>query len=210
MSYKSNRELIDSMITSSVLKRPRIIEAFEKIDRKYFVPEEFSEHIYIDRPLPIGKNQTISQPSTVAFMLELLSPEEGDSVLDIGSGSGWTTSLLCSIVGEGGSVLGLERVDDLVEQGANNIEKFDFRQCRIRKADAKLGVPGETFDRILVSAGAEEIPEELFAQLKVGGVLVIPVRNSIYRFEKLSDSQVRTEEYHGFVFVPLIYEKQEI
>jgi protein-L-isoaspartate(D-aspartate) O-methyltransferase len=207
MLYKSNQELIDSMIASGVLKTPRIIGAFEKIDRKYFVPEEFSEHIYIDRPLPIGKNQTISQPSTVAFMLELLSPEEGDKVLDIGSGSGWTASLLCAIVGESGSVLGLERVDDLVERGKNNIEQFDFKQCRIRKADAKLGVPGETFDRILVSASSEEIPGELFAQLKVGGTLVIPVGNSIYRFKKLSAEKIAQEEYHGFVFVPLIYEK---
>ena len=207
MSYKSNRELIDSMIASGVLKTPRIIDAFKKIDRKYFVPEEFSEHIYIDRPLPIGKNQTISQPSTVAFMLELLQPEEGDKVLDIGSGSGWTASLLCAIVGERGSVLGLDRVDDLVEQGKNNIKKFDFKQCRIRKADAKLGVPGEMFDKILVSASSEEIPEELFAQLKVGGTLVIPVRNSIYRFKKLSPEKIAQEEYQGFVFVPLIYEK---
>ncbi len=207
MPYKSNRELIDSMIASGVLKTPRIIDAFKKIDRKYFVPEEFSEHIYIDRPLPIGKNQTISQPSTVAFMLELLQPEEGDKVLDIGSGSGWTASLLCAIVGERGSVLGLDRVDDLVEQGKNNIKKFDFKQCQIRKADAKLGVPGETFDKILVSASSEEIPEELFAQLKVGGTLVIPVRNSIYRFKKLSPEKIAQEEYQGFVFVPLIYEK---
>jgi protein-L-isoaspartate(D-aspartate) O-methyltransferase len=207
MTYRNNKELIDSMIVSGVLRTPRIIEAFEKIDRKYFVPGEFSEHIYIDRPLPIGKNQTISQPSTVAFMLELLQPEEGDNVLDIGSGSGWTASLLCAIVGERGSVLGLDRVDDLVEQGKNNIKKFDFKQCQIRKADAKLGVPGETFDKILVSASSEEIPEELFAQLKVGGTLVIPVRNSIYRFKKLSSEKISQEEYQGFVFVPLIYEK---
>ena len=197
------------MKISGVLKTPRIIQAFEKIDRKYFVPEEFSEHIYIDRPLPIGRNQTISQPSTVAFMLELLSPEEGERVLDIGSGSGWTAALLCAITGEEGSVLGLERVDDLVERGQSNIRQFDFKHCEIRKADAKLGKPGETFDKILVSASAEEIPKELFSQLKPGGVLVIPVRNSIFRFKRISESQVQREEYQGFVFVPLIYEKQE-
>jgi len=207
MIYHNNGELIDSMIVSGVLKTPRIIDAFKKIDRKYFVPKEFSEHIYIDRPLPIGREQTISQPSTVAFMLELLQPEEGERVLDIGSGSGWTAALLCTIVGESGSVLGLDRVDDLVEQGKRNIGQFDFKQCQIKKADAKLGVPGETFDKILVSASAEEIPEELFSQLKVGGTLVIPVRNSIYRFKKLSPEKIAQEEYQGFVFVPLIYEK---
>ena len=203
----TNRELINAMITSSVLKTPRIIDAFQKVDRKYFVPEAFSEHIYIDRPLPIGRDQTISQPSTVAFMLELLLPEVGSKVLDIGSGSGWTAALLCAIVGEKGSVLGLERVDDLVERGQNNLKQFDFKQCKIRKADEKLGLPGETFDRILVSASADEIPRELFAQLKIGGTLVIPVRNSIFRFKKISQTEIETEEYQGFVFVPLIYEK---
>lgn len=206
MSY-TNRELINVMMTSGVLKTPRIIDAFQIIDRKYFVPEAFSEHIYIDRPLPIGKDQTISQPSTVAFMLELLLPEEGAKVLDIGSGSGWTAALLCAIVGEKGSVLGLERVDDLVERGQNNLKQFDFKQCRIKKADEKLGLPGETFDNILVSASADEIPRELFAQLKIGGILVIPVRNSIFRFKKISETEIETEEYQGFVFVPLIYEK---
>lgn len=205
MSY-TNRELINMMIVSGVLKTPRIIDAFQAIDRKYFVPEAFSEHIYVDRPLPIGKNQTISQPSTVAFMLELLLPEEGDKVLDVGSGSGWTAALLCAIVGEKGSVLGLERVDDLVERGQNNIKQFDFKQCQIRKADEKLGVPGETFDKILVSASADEIPRELFAQLKIRGTLVIPVVNSIFRFKKISETEIEREEYHGFVFVPLIYE----
>ena len=205
MSY-TNRELINAMITSSVLKTPRIIDAFQKIDRKYFVPEAFSEHIYIDRPLPIGKDQTISQPSTVAFMLELLLPEEGSKVLDIGSGSGWTAALLCAIVGNKGSVLGLERVDELVERGQNNLKQFDFRQCRIQKADEKLGVPGETFDKILVSASSDDIPIELFAQLKIGGMLVIPVVNSIFCFKKISETEMEREEYHGFVFVPLIYE----
>ena len=207
MLYDSNEELIRSIELSGVLKTPRIIEAFEKIDRKYFVPSSYADYRYIDRPLPIGRDQTISQPSTVAFMLELLLPEEGSKVLDIGSGSGWTAALLCAIVGEKGSVLGLERVDDLVERGQNNLKQFDFKQCKIRKADEKLGLPGETFDRILVSASADEIPRELFAQLKIGGILVIPVRNSIYHFKKISEIEIETEEYQGFVFVPLIYEK---
>lgn len=207
MHYNSSKELIDAMRVSGVLKTPHIIEAFEKVDRKYFVPEEFAQHIYLDRPLPIGKDQTISQPSTVAFMLELLAPEAGDRVLDIGSGSGWTAALLCTIVGDLGSVLGLERVDELVARGQNNLNRFGFGQCTIKKADAKLGRPGETFDKILVSASSEEIPETLFDQLNIGGVLVIPVQNSIYRFKKLSASKIEQEEYRGFVFVPLIYEK---
>ena len=204
---QTSHDLIEAMIASGILRTPRIIEAFQTIDRKYFVPEEFAENTYVDAPLPIGKNQTISQPSTVAFMLELLAPKEGDKVLDIGAGSGWTASLLCTIVGEKGSVLGLERVDDLVRVGQNNLNQFDFKQCRIQKADEKLGMPGETFDAILVSASADEIPRELFSQLKIGATLVIPVRNSIFRFKKISENQIETDEYNGFVFVPLIYEK---
>ena len=198
-------ELVDEMIFSNVLKSPHIIDAFKAVDRKYFVPEALREETYIDYALPIGNGQTISQPSTVAFMLEKLAPQKGDRVLDIGSGSGWTTALLCHIVGEEGSVTGLERVSALVEQGEDNLSQFDFDHGCIKKAGEKLGVPGEEFDRILVSAAADEIPEELFSQLKVGGILVIPVENSIYKFKKLSEEEIKTEEYYGFVFVPLIY-----
>ena len=198
------------MIAGGVLKSPQIIEAFEKIDRKNFIPEDFREHIYIDRPLPIGKEQTISQPSTVAFMLERLEPQKGDKILDIGSGSGWTTALLCQIVGEEGSVLGLERHDELVEKGQQSLARLELGDhCRIEKAGKELGTPGEQYDKILVSASAEEIPEELFDQLKIGGILVIPVQNSIFRFKKLSDTKVEAQEFPGFVFVPLIREKSK-
>ncbi len=199
--------LINAMVTSGILRTAEIIDAFHRVDRKYFIPDAFSDHMYSDRPLPIGESQTISQPSTVAFMLELLQPQKGDKILDIGSGSGWTTALLCSIVGEEGSVLGLERVDLLVKEGRKNLSKFAFgQQCHIEKAGSTLGIPGEKFDKILVSASAEEIPVSLFDQLDTGGILVIPVRNSIFRFEKISESEVRKEEYPGFVFVPLIHE----
>ena len=203
---KNMQALINAMILSDRLENPQIIDAFRVVDRKYFVPDSFSEHIYVDAPLPIGNNQTISQPSTVAFMLEKLEPEEGNKILDIGSGSGWTTALLCHIAGEKGSVTGLERMDALVEQGEKNLSKLQFgSHCRIQRAGEKLGLPGEKFDRILVSASADEIPEELFFQLKIGGTLVIPVKNSIFKFKKVSDTYVEREEFYGFVFVPLIY-----
>jgi len=201
------QELINAMIVSGTLRTPEIIDAFHTVDRKYFIPDEFSDYMYIDKPLPIGEGQTISQPSTVAFMLELLQAKKGDNILDIGSGSGWTSSLLCSIVGEEGSVLGLERVDLLVDIGKRNLSQFAFGgHCRIEKAGETLGIPGRKFDKILVSASAEKIPIALFDQLNIGGILVIPVRNSIFRFEKVSESEVKKEEYPGFVFVPLIHE----
>jgi len=198
-------ELIAKMKLSGILRTPTVIDAFRAIDRKYFVPHEFEEDTYVDAPLPIGKNQTISQPSTVAFMLEHLFPKKGDKVLDIGSGSGWTTALLCHIVTKEGSVLGLERVDELVKMGQNNLAKFDFTShCRIQKAGDALGIPDAQFDKILVSASAEDIPEALFNQLKIGGTLVIPVKNSIFKFKKTAQTEIEAEEFQGFVFVPLI------
>jgi protein-L-isoaspartate(D-aspartate) O-methyltransferase len=200
------KALIDSMIVSGILRSDTIIEAFTVVDRKYFVPKLDEEYSYIDVPLSIGNDQTISQPSTVAFMLEHLGVQKGDNVLDIGSGSGWTTALLCHLVGEEGSVTGLERVDALVEQGRENISKLDLSShCHISKAGHHLGIPDQQFDRILVSASADEIPKELFSQLNLGGTLVIPIRESIYKFTKVSESEVTEEEFYGFRFVPLVY-----
>jgi len=198
--------LVDDMISSNMLKSPLIIDAFRTIDRKYFVPDEYAEDAYVDAPLPIGNYQTISQPSTVAFMLERLDPQDGNKVLDIGSGSGWTTALLCYMVGDQGSVTGVERVETLVESGSENLSKFRFdTDCHIEQAGDKLGLPGEQFDRILVSASADEIPEGLFSQLKIGGILVIPIGESIFKFTKVSETEIEKEEFYGFVFVPLIY-----
>ncbi|PHS40641.1 MAG: L-isoaspartyl protein carboxyl methyltransferase [Sulfurovum sp.] len=203
---KTMYALVDEMVVSGMLQSPEIIDAFRAVDRKYFVPDSIIEHTYVDAPLSIGNNQTISQPSTVAFMLEHLEVQEGDRVLDIGSGSGWTTALLCHIVGEKGHVSGLERVVALVDQGKKNLTRFNpYSRCHIQRAGEKLGLPGKRFDRILVSASAEQIPEELFSQLNVEGILVIPVANSIFKFTKISESEVEKEEFYGFVFVPLIY-----
>lgn len=199
-------KLVNSMIFSGMLKTPHIIDAFTAIDRRYFIPVEYADFTYIDAPLGIGNAQTISQPSTVAFMLEQLDVHKGHKVLDIGSGSGWTTALLCHIVGEEGSVLGLERIDALVEQGRENLARFNSDgRCRIQKAKKVLGMPGEQYDRILVSASADEIPQELFSQLNIGGILVIPVQESIFKFEKIAPDEIKEEEFYGFSFVPLVY-----
>ncbi|MFT7879100.1 MAG: protein-L-isoaspartate O-methyltransferase [Sulfurimonas sp.] len=198
--------LIDAIIMDRVLKSPQIIDAFEKVDRIHFVPDRLRESAYLDIPLGIGGYQTISQPTTVAFMLEHLSPKKGEKILDIGSGSGWTTAMLCHIVGEEGSVLGLERIEALVEFGKRNLARYcQDERCRIEKAGDKLGVPGERFDKILVSAAADELPEELIAQLNVGGKLVIPIRDSIDVVTKTSENDYQRESIYGFRFVPLIY-----
>ena len=123
--------LIQQLIRNGTLHSEDIISAFRKTDRIDFVPEESKTVAHDDVPIHIGYQQTISQPSTVAFMLELLGVLHGEKVLDIGSGSGWTTALLAQIVGERGEVTGLERVEELVEFGKNNITKYKINKLLI-------------------------------------------------------------------------------
>lgn len=201
----SNSDLVRHLINKNVLRSNCIIKAFSDIDRADFVLDMGMGDAYGDYPLVIGHGQTISQPTTVAMMLEMLSPRNGDKVLDIGSGSGWTTALLADIVGESGSVIGLERIESLVAFGSNNLKKYKFNNAKIIHAKKNLGIEGEKFDRILVSAAANEFPLELTKQLKVGGKLVIPVGSSIYEVEKTQSGEFTSTEHYGFVFVPLIF-----
>lgn len=202
---QTNQQLIEHLIASGVLRSPHLIEAFRRCDRIVFIPQEYLSQAYIDHPIPIGEGQTISQPYTVAIMLEMLRPEPGNRVLDIGSGSGWTTALLASAVGNDGFVEGLERVSSLVEYGRRNLQKGDITNALIHSADPfVLGKPGHRYDRILVSASAPQMPTELFDQLKPGGILVVPVRDSIWRITKDQSGKIELYELPGFRFVPLI------
>jgi len=124
------------------------------------------------------------------MMMEMLEPYSGQKILDIGSGSGWTTALLGFIAGDDGSVTGLERIDKLVKFGSNNLQKYELKNAEIIQATNEFGMPNEKFDRILVSAAADEFPSELTTQLRVGGKLVIPVRNSIYEITKKEDAKL--------------------
>jgi protein-L-isoaspartate(D-aspartate) O-methyltransferase len=207
MVFKSNQELVNYLKERGVLKTKEIINAFLKIDRKDFVKEEYKEQAYFDTPLPTLMGQTISQPYVVAFMLELLQPQKGQKILDIGFGSGWTTCLLSEIVGENGKVYGIEIVPEVFEFGKKNIEKYNFIQKGIVEVFLMDGSKGFSekapFDRILVSAASKKIPEEMILQLKDGGILVIPDFEGIWKVEKIN-GKIEKEYHYGFVFVPLV------
>lgn len=190
------------------LKTDRIIDAFYHIGREEFVPDDLVKAASLNVPLPIGHGQTISQPMTVALMMELLDPREGQNILDLGSGSGWTTALLSYIVGEKGSVTAVERIRELCEFGEKNVEKFNFIKKGIAQFHCQDGSGGfaknAPYDRILVSAMTEVIPRELKEQLAVGGKMVIPVRNTLCYLKKKGPDNFYEEKFPGFSFVPLV------
>jgi len=199
-------ELIKNLVEDGYLKTPAIINAFHKIKRRDFLPPDLAGEEIFDSPLPIGHRQTISQPLTVALMLELLAPALGQKILDIGAGSGWTAALLAEITGAKGKVFAVERIAELKEFGERNAAKYHFNHVTFLCRDGTKGLPDEApFDRILVSAAAPEIPRALKEQLAVGGRLVIPTAaEDIRLIEKISDQKYKERIFQGFLFVPLI------
>ena len=183
-----------------------IKSAFREVDRKNFVSNKYQDQADSDIPLPIGFGQTISQPTTVRMMLEWLDAQPGDKVLDVGSGSGFTSALLAEIVDRKGKVYAVERIPELEELGKKNCEDLDIKNIQFYLADKRIyGLPKfAPYDRILVSASADKLPHELISQLKVNGKMVIPVGNSVLEVKKINDSDIEIIEHYGFVFVPLI------
>jgi protein-L-isoaspartate(D-aspartate) O-methyltransferase len=200
--------LIENLIDGGWLKTKRIIQAFRKIERKNFLPEKMKDMAELNEALLIGFGQTISQPLVVAFMLELLQPQEGEKILDIGSGSGWTTALLGYLVGKKGKVIGIDIVPELVDIGKKNISRYNFikeGRVEVLYANGWKGLKKEApFDKILCSASSRELPFTWIEQLKDGGKIVAPLNNSIWLFEKVSPNQINKQEYPGFMFVPLV------
>lgn len=201
---RTQKQLTSYLVDTRTLKSQHIIDAFNKIDRADFVPAKHKKNAYIDHAMSIGYGQTISQPTVVAFMLELLKPGTGEKILDVGTGSGWTTALLAECVGSSGKVYGVELIPELVEFGQQNLGKYNF--LNVKLIQAKKGIIGlpdaAPFDKILVSAAAESIPEDLLVQFNFR--LVIPIQNSIWVFDKDINGQIKETEYRGFFFVPLI------
>ncbi|MEX0427966.1 protein-L-isoaspartate O-methyltransferase [Nocardioides sp. DS6] len=179
-------------------------KAMAAVPREGFLPASERSRASYDGPLPIGHGQTNSQPRTVADTLRLLAVEPGQRVLDVGSGSGWTTAIAAELVGPNGSVVGVELEPDLVAFGQANLAASGRPWARIEQArGGVLGWPdGAPYDRILVSAETATLPQELVDQLSETGRMVVPVHGRLLLVER-EGGEVRTSEHGWYRFVPL-------
>jgi protein-L-isoaspartate(D-aspartate) O-methyltransferase len=186
-----------------------VIGAMTRVPRHLFVPPEFINYAYIDEPLPIGLNQTISQPYIVALMTELLSPKKNHRVLEIGTGSGYQAAVLAEIVD---SVWTIEILDGLAKSAEERLSKLGYGRVKVRCGDGYAGWPEYApFDGVIVTAAAEEIPEPLIEQLKDGGRMVIPV-GSVFSIQNLvlvekHGKNIIRRSIAPVRFVPLLREK---
>jgi len=180
-----------------------IISAFQKVKREKFVPEEYKSMAYYDEAFPLGENSTISQPYTIAFMLDLLDLKKGKKhkILEIGSGSGYVLALIDEITN--GEIFGIELLESLVLESKKNLKKN--KNIEIIEGNGFKGLKDKApWDRILVSASSKTLPKHLISHLSDSGILVVPVGDSIFQVRKNKGSII-IEEFPGFVFVPLIH-----
>lgn len=182
----------------------RVSDAFAAAPRAWFLPVRERERAAYDGPIPIGHGQTNSQPRTIEAMLRLLEVRPGDRVLDVGSGSGWSTGLLAHLTGPDGEVLGLELEPGLVAFGRANVARGSWPWARIEQATpGELGAAaGAPYDRILVSAEADDLPTELVSQLGEEARMVLPVAGVMLLVERVAGS-VQVSRHGYYRFVPL-------
>ncbi len=182
----------------------KVLEAFNKVPRHFFFESSFKEKAYDDSAFPIGNDQTISQPFTVAYQTSLLDVKKRDKILEIGTGSGFQACILSAL---GARVYSIERQKMLYDKAKTIIKELNFGVRTFWK-DGYKGLPEfAPFDKILVTAGATEIPQALLSQLKIGGFLVIPVGNEIQQMIKvtrLSENEYKEEVFGNFKFVPFL------
>ncbi len=206
--YKGMRRKLIEELASKGIKDQRILDAFDAVPRHYFLDNAFAEQAYSNMAFQIGSGQTISHPYTVAFQTELLELKKGDKVLEIGSGSGFQTSILCEM---GAKVYSIERHKPL-HLKAKNILRHLHYNARLSFGDGYKGLPTfAPFDKVIITCGAPNIPQALIDQLKVGGVMVIPIgegeEQQMKRITKVSETELLEEDFGVFKFVPMLENK---
>lgn len=201
------RRLVDALVRAGTLRTPRIKAAFRIVSRADFVPPALREAaVTVDAPLPIGSGQTVSQPTTVATMLELTQPRPGDRVLDVGTGSGWQAALLAHCVGSAGLVVTIERIPELAARAAEALARTARGRVVALHRDATRGVSDHApYDVIVSAASSDEIPKVWIDQLAKGGRLLHPIAGMGLRvLRKDTKGRISIEDHPGYVFVPLV------
>ncbi len=203
------RWMVEVQLRSRGIRDRRVLDAFLRVPRHEFVWPVDAPSAYGDHPMPIGHGQTISQPYMVALMTEKLNLRGDEKVLEIGTGSGYQAAILSLLARE---VWTVERIPELHERAKKTLERLGFDNVRAVLGDGTLGLPSEApFDRIIVTAAAPAVPDELVEQLAPGGVAVVPVGDRMLQrltiLRKSEDGHVEREEDVPCVFVPLIGRK---
>lgn len=203
--HKGLRKRLVELLRKRGIADEAVLTAIGAVPRHFFLDKAFEEHAYEDKPFPIGNQQTISQPFTVAYQSALLAVRPRDRALEIGTGSGYQAAVLAAM---GARVFTVERQEDLHLRAKALLEKMGFANVRCFFRDGTKGLPEfAPFDKILVTAGAPAVPEALKNQLAVGGILVIPVGEEVqymYRITRLTDLEYREEMLDAFRFVPFL------
>lgn len=203
--HRGLRKKLVRIVESKGITDPNVLRALEKIPRHYFFDKAFLEHAYQDKAFPIGEGQTISQPFTVAFQTQLLKVQQGDKVLEIGTGSGYQACILLEM---GADVYTIEYIKKLYDRTKKFLPKMGYKP-HFFYGDGSKGLPAfQPFDKILITAAAPTIPKPLIDQLRIGGVMVIPVGdNTLQRMVKVTktgDNKVTKDYFDYFSFVPLV------
>lgn len=204
------RNQLVSTIERKGISDKKVLEAISRVPRHLFMDSGFIDFAYQDKPFPIGADQTISQPFTVAFQTELLKVKPGDKILEIGTGSGYQAAVLIELRAQ---VYSIERQKELYVKAKKLLPKVGYVPKKMVFGDGYLGMPEDApFDGILVTAGAPEVPKALMSQLKIGGRLVIPVGVDVQvmtLFIRTSEKSFEKHEFGDFRFVPMLKEKSD-
>ncbi len=207
---EKRKELVEAMKANGSIETKSVEAAFLKVKRENFVPAHLEKEAYENTSLPIGFSQTISQPSTIAIMLEMLEVKKGETVLEVGSGCGYALALLSELTGEKGKVFGVEISKELFEFSKKNLEKNQTKNAEVFRKDGSLGLAEKApFDKIIVSAACPFLPKPLFDQLKEKGRAVAPVGDLgtqiMQAISKKNGNPIKTQYLQNyFTFVPLL------